>query len=152
MILPKDFINEINISQNLFGLDFGDKTIGLAISDKSKKIALPLFTILRKSVEKDIKKLENLINEYDIGGIVMGLPLNLDGNENKNTKKIRDFASKMEKLLNIKITFYDERFSTDVIFKDLKKNAISKKKISKNIDNFAAAYILQGFLDNLNVD
>jgi putative Holliday junction resolvase len=145
---PRDFIDQINIAQTLLGLDFGDKIIGIAVSDKSKTIATPIISIKRKSILKDIEKLLSILEEYDVGGIILGLPLSLDGNENEMTKKVRKFAQEIEKSKDIKITFYDERYSSDVIYKELRKNSISKDKIKKKIDQMAASYILQGFLDN----
>jgi putative Holliday junction resolvase len=148
MTKPRDFIDQINIAQTLLGLDFGDKTIGIAVSDKSKTIATPIITIKRKGISKDIIKLLSILEEYDVGGIILGLPLNLDGSENKSTEKVRKFAQEIKKYKDIKITFNDERYSSDVIYKELRKNSISKAKIKKKIDQMAASYILQGFLDS----
>ena len=146
MAKPRDFIDQINTVQNLLGLDFGDKTIGIAVSDKTKTIATPIMTLKRKSIKEDIKKLLIIFKEFEVGGVVLGLPLSLDGNENERTEKVRKFAKELSK--NIKVTFYDERYSSDVIYKELRKNSISRTKIKKKIDKLAASYILQGFLDN----
>ena len=146
MTKPIDFIKMINTSQSLIGLDFGDKTIGIAISDKTKTIATPITTLKRKSIIKDIQAIKDIIEEYEVGGAVIGLPLSLDGSENRSTFKVKEFGKKLQE--NIMTTFYDERFSTDVIFKELRKNSISTSKINKKIDHLAASYILQGFLDN----
>tara|TARA_Y100001960_G_scaffold317591_1_gene386125 strand:+ start:480 stop:932 length:453 start_codon:yes stop_codon:yes gene_type:complete len=143
---PSEFIKQINTLQTLIGLDFGDKTIGIAVSDKTKTIASPIMTLKREGILKDINNLLLIINEYEAGGVVLGLPLSLDGNENERTLKVRKFSEELKK--KIKITFYDERFSSDVIFKELRKNSISTSKIKKKIDHLAASYILQGFLDN----
>ena len=143
---PKNFIEKLNTSQRLSGLDFGDKTIGVAVSDKSKIIANPILTIKRKGISQDIEKLIEIFKEYDVAGVVFGLPLSLSGEENERTIKVRKFAEILSK--DIDITFYDERYSTDVIYKELRKNLISKSKIKKKIDQMAASYILQGFLDN----
>ena len=148
MTKPRDFIDQINIAQTLLGLDFGDKTIGIAVSDKSKTIATPIITIKRKGVVKDIEKLLSILEEYDVGGVILGLPLSLDGNENERTEKVRNFAKELQKCKDINIAFQDERYSTDVIYKELRKNSLSKDKIKKKIDQMAASYILQGFLDN----
>ena len=148
MTKPRDFIDQINIAQTLLGLDFGDKTIGIAVSDKSKTIATPIITIKRKGVVKDIEKLLSILEEYDVGGIILGLPLSLDGNENERTEKVRNFAKELQKCKDINIAFQDERYSSDVIYKELRKNSLSKDKIKKKIDQMAASYILQGFLDN----
>ena len=146
MAKTRDFIDQINTVQNLLGLDFGDKTIGIAVRDKTKTIATQIMTLKRKGIEKDIKILLSIFNEYDVGGVVLGLPLSLDGNENERTEKVRKFAKELSK--NIKVTFYDERYSSDVIYKELRKNSISRNKIKKKINQLAASYILQGFLDN----
>ena len=146
MVKPRDFIDQINTAQSLLGLDFGDKTIGIAVSDKTKTIATPIMTLKRKSIKEDIKKLLIIFKEFEVGGVVLGMPLNLDGNENERTKKVRKFSEELNK--NIKVTFYDERYSSDVIYKELRKNSISRTKIKKKIDKLAASYILQGFLDN----
>ena len=148
MTKPRDFIDQINIAQTLLGLDFGNKTIGIAVCDKTKTIATPIMTLKRKGISKDIKKLLPIIEEYNVGGIVLGLPLSLDGSENKGTEKVRKFAQEIKKCKDIKIAFNDERYSSDVIYKELRKNSISNAKIKKKIDQMAASYILQGFLDN----
>jgi putative Holliday junction resolvase len=148
----KLFIEEFNTLQTLLGLDFGDKTIGIAVSDKTLTIATPLITIKRKGIQKDILELKNIFKEYNVGGVVLGLPLSLNGHENERTKKVRFFAKEMNKITNIKFTFYDERFSTDVIFKELRKQSISISKIKNRINHMAASYILQGFLDTNIID
>ena len=148
MTNPKVFIENLNTAQTLLGLDFGDKTIGIAVSDKSLTIATPIKTIRRKSISKDLIELFDLIEEYNVGGLVVGLPLSLNGKENIRTEKVRKFVNAIELQKNIKIMLYDERFSSDVIFKELRKNHNSISKIKKKLDQQAAAYILQGFLDS----
>ena len=147
---PKLFVEQINTSQTLSGLDFGDKTIGIAISDKTHTIATPIMTLKRKGIKKDIIELTKLFKEYNVGGVILGLPLSLDGKENERTNKVRVFANEMKVITDIKITFYDERFSSDVIFKELRKNSLSITKIKKKLNHLAASYILQGFLDKAN--
>ena len=150
MTNPREFIKQFNTLQTLSGLDFGDKSIGIAVSDISKKIATPIFTIKRKGYSKDIEKLLLFFKEYNVGGVVIGLPLSLNGEDNKMTEKVKNFAKELEKNIHLKITFYDERYSSDVVYKELRKNLIPKSKIKKKIDQMAACYILQGFLDNAN--
>jgi len=145
---PKVFIENLNTAQTLLGLDFGDKTIGIAVSDKSLTIASPIKTIRRKSISKDLIELFDLIEIYNVGGLIVGLPLSLNGKENIRTEKVRKFVKAIELQKNIKIMLYDERFSSDVIFKELRKNHNSISKIKKKLDQQAAAYILQGFLDS----
>ena len=148
MTNPKVFIENLNTAQTLLGLDFGDKTIGIAVSDKSLTIATPIKTIRRKSISKDLIELFDLIGIYNVGGLIVGLPLSLNGKENIRTEKVRKFVKAIELQKNIKIMLYDERFSSDVIFKELRKNHHSISKIKKKLDQQAAAYILQGFLDS----
>ena len=148
MTNPKVFIENLNTAQTLLGLDFGDKTIGIAVSDKSLTIATPIKTIRRKGISKDLIELFDLIEVYNVGGLIVGLPLSLNGKENIRTEKVRKFVKALELQKNIKIMLYDERFSSDVIFKELRKNHNSISKIKKKLDQQAAAYILQGFLDS----
>ena len=148
MTNPKVFIENLNTAQTLLGLDFGDKTIGIAVSDKSLTIATPIKTIRRKSISKDLIELFDLIEIYNVGGLIVGLPLSLNGKENIRTEQVRKFVKAIELQKNIKIMLYDERFSSDVIFKELRKNHNSISKIKKKLDQQAAAYILQGFLDS----
>ena len=147
---PKLFISQFNTSQTLSGLDFGDKTIGIAISDKTRIIATPVMTLKRKGIKKDIVELNKLFIEYNVGGVVLGLPLSLNGEENERTKKVRIFANEIKKTTDMKVTFFDERFSSDVIFKELRKNSLSINKIKSKLNQMAASYILQGFLDTAN--
>ena len=152
MTNPKVFIENLNTAQTLLGLDFGDKTIGIAISDKTLTIASPIKTIRRKSISKDLIELFDLIEVYNVGGLIVGLPLSLNGKENIRTEKVRKFVKAIELQKNIKIMLYDERFSSDVIFKELRKNHNSISKIKKKLDQQAAAYILQGFLDSSKIN
>ena len=152
MTNPKVFIENLNTAQTLLGLDFGDKTIGIAVSDKSLTIASPIKTIRRKSISKDLIELFDLIEVYNVGGLVVGFPLSLNGKENIRTEQVRKFVKSIELQKNIKIMLYDERFSSDVIFKELRKNHNSISKIKKKLDQQAAAYILQGFLDSSKIN
>ena len=124
MTKPRDFIDQINIVQTLLGLDFGDKTIGIAVSDKSKTIATPIITIKRKGILKDIEKLLSILEEYDVGGIVLGLPLSLDGNENERTIKVRKFAQEIKKCKDIKITNFHSTFSLLTILEKIENKQL----------------------------
>lgn len=148
MSKPIEFIEKLNTSETLFGLDFGEKTIGIAVSDQSLTIASPITTIKRKGVDKDLQILFNLMEDYRVGGLVFGLPLSLNGDENARTIKLRKFIAKLKLVKKVNIELYDERFSSDIIFKTFRKDSQSATKIKKKIDQQAAAYILQGFLDN----
>ena len=142
-----NLIERLLTSQILIGLDVGFKTIGIAVSDRSCTIATPLNTISRKGTSKDILKLKEYLTEYEFGGFIIGLPLSLDGSENEQTKKIRNFSNKLESYFSLPIEYWDERYSSDVIFKEMRKSDFSATKIKKKLDQQSAAYILQGYLD-----
>ena len=142
-----NLIDGLNTSQILVGLDLGTKTIGVSVSDIQKIIATPLTTIERKGTKKDLSKLEEVLNSYKIGGFILGLPINLDNSENKQSQLVRNFNEEIKKFFNLPTTFWDERFSSDVIFKELRKSQMSTSKIKKKLDQQSAAYILQGYLN-----
>ena len=143
----KTLIERLITSQILVGLDIGFKTIGIAVSDRSFTIATPLNTVSRKGIKKDLPKIKEFLNEYNIGGFIVGLPLSLDGNENEQTNKIRKFSIELQSFFSIPFEFWDERFSTDVIFKEMRKSDMSKTKIKNKLDQQSASYILQGYLE-----
>ena len=142
-----NLIERLITSQILVGLDIGFKTIGIAVSDRSFTIATPLNTVSRKGTKKDLPKIKEFLNEYNIGGFIVGLPLSLDGNENEQTNKIRKFSIELQSFFSIPFEFWDERYSSDIIFKELRKSDFSSSKIKKKLDQQSAAYILQGYLD-----
>ena len=142
-----DLIAKLHTSQILVGLDLGEKTIGIAVSDQSLIVATPLNTILRKGIKKDLIKLFEILKEYNLGGFVIGLPISLDGKENQQTSKVIKIADQIKNYFGVSIDYFDERFSTDVIFKEMRKANLSKSKIKNKIDQQAAAYMLQGYLE-----
>ena len=142
-----NLIERLITSQILVGLDIGYKTIGIAVSDRSFTIATPLNTVSRKGTKKDLPKIKEFLNEYNIGGFILGLPLSLDGNENDQTLKIRKFSIQLQSFFSAPFEFWDERYSSDIIFKELRKSDFSSSKIKKKLDQQSAAYILQGYLD-----
>ena len=142
-----NLIEQLITSQILVGLDIGYKTIGIAVSDKSFTIATPLNTVKRKGTKKDLPKIKEFLNEYNIGGFILGLPLSLNGNENEQTVKIRKFSIDLQSFFSLPFEFWDERYSSDIIFKELRKSDLSSSKIKNKLDQQSAAYILQGYLD-----
>ena len=147
MINNSDLIVKLHTSQILVGLDLGEKTIGIAVSDQSLIVATPLKTISREGIKKDLIKLSEILKEYNLGGFVMGLPISLDGTENQQTSKVFKIADEIKNYFGVPIDYFDERFSSDVIFKEMRKANLSRLKIKKKIDQQAAAYILQGYLE-----
>ena len=142
-----NLIESLNTSQILVGLDLGTKTLGVAVSDRLKIIASPLLTIQRKGTKNDILKLQEILKEYEIGGFILGLPLSLDNSENKQTQLVRNFNIEINNFFKLPSILWDERFSSDVIFKELRKANMSKTKIKNKLDQQSASYILQGYLD-----
>ena len=142
-----NLIDGLNTSQILVGLDLGYKTIGVSTSDTLKIIASPFSTIQRKGTKNDLNKLKEILYEFNIGGFVIGLPISLDNSENKQTQLVRNFNNELIKYFDLPSVFWDERFSTDVVFKEMRKSNMSKTKIKKKLDQQSASYILQGYLD-----
>ena len=142
-----NLIDRLHTTQILVGLDVGSKTIGIAVSDRSLTIASPINTVARKGTKKDLSKIKEYLSEYEIGGFIIGLPLSLDGNENEQTTKIRKFSNELQSYFSISIEFWDERYSSDIIFKEMRRSNFSTSKIKKKLDQQSAAYILQGYLD-----
>ena len=142
-----NLIDGLNTSQILVGLDLGTKTIGIAVSDRLKIIATPISTIHRKGTKKDLVIMKEILIEYEIGGFVLGLPISLNNTENKQSQLVRDFNINLQTFFKKPTALWDERFSSDVIFKEMRKADLSKTKIKSKLDQQSAAYILQGYLD-----
>ena len=134
-------------NSRLLGLDVGEKTIGMALSDTRLMIASPMETLRRKKWSEDSQKLLKLIDEQDVFGLIIGLPLNMDGSEGPRCQSIRQLAENILKLTDIPICFWDERLSTAAVTRTLLDADMSRKRRSEVVDKMAAAYILQGFLD-----
>ena len=143
----KNLIESLNTSQILVGLDLGTKTLGVAVSDRLKIIASPLSTIQRNGTKKDLLKLQEILNDYEIGGFIVGLPLSLDNSDNQQTQLVRNFNKELITFLKLPSVFWDERFSSDVIFKEMRKSNMSTNKIKNKLDQQSASYILQGYLE-----
>ena len=143
----KNLIESLNTSQILVGLDLGTKTLGVAVSDRLKIIASPLSTIQRNGTKKDLLKLQEILNDYEIGGFIVGLPLSLDNSDNQQTKLVRNFNKELINFFMLPSVFWDERFSSDVIFKEMRKSNMSTNKIKNKLDQQSASYILQGYLE-----
>ncbi len=147
----KDFKTELKTGQCLLGIDLGSTTIGMAISDTNLIIASPLHTIKRGKLKTDLKELVSIIEERDIGGIVIGLPISMNGQEGPRCQATRQFAKNILNIFEFLIAFWDERLSTAAVKRVLVEEAdITRKRQSEVIDKVAAAYILQGALDALS--
>lgn len=144
-----DFVPALPPLRALVGLDLGEKTIGLAVSDRQLAVASPLSTIRRTKFTLDAEALLKIVAEREIGGIILGLPLNMDGSEGPRCQSTRAFARNLARLTDLPITFWDERLSTVAAERALLEADTSRKRRSEVIDHVAAGYILQGALDRI---
>jgi putative holliday junction resolvase len=133
----------------LLGLDVGTKTVGMALSDVTRSIATPYHTIRRTKFTEDAKVIAAAIEEHDVGAVVIGLPINLDGSEGPRAQSTRAFARNLAARIEVPILFWDERLSTAAVERHLIEADASRKRRAQVIDRMAAAYILQGALDRL---
>jgi putative Holliday junction resolvase len=133
----------------LLGVDLGEKTIGLALSDVERNIATPLETIKRTKFTPDAERVRALVARFQVGGLVLGLPLNMDGSEGPRAQATRSFARNLKPILGIPIEFWDERLSTAAVTRTLLAADASRARRDELVDKMAAAYILQGALDRL---
>jgi putative pre-16S rRNA nuclease len=133
----------------LLGLDVGTKTIGLALSDVTRSIATPYDTVRRTKFTQDAQAIAAAIDEHDIGALVIGLPINLDGSEGPRAQSTRAFARNLAARVEVPLAFWDERLSTQAVERHLIEADASRKRRAEVIDRMAAAYILQGALDRL---
>ena len=147
MITINEFKNKLSSGSRLLGIDLGTKRIGIAISDYNQKIATPLQTLDKSKQGKLIDELESIIAEYDIGGIIIGNPINMDGTYGKSSQSAKDIAINISNKIDIPVSLWDERLSTVGAFNLSSELDINVSKREKDIDKFAAAFILQGALD-----
>ncbi|OJX12789.1 MAG: Holliday junction DNA helicase RuvA [Caedibacter sp. 37-49] len=138
-----------NNTNRLLGLDVGAKTIGLALSDATWTIATPFKTLERKKLKQDILELMAIINKYNVCGLVIGLPKNMDGSEGPRCQSTKQFAYNFLNEIDLPVAFWDERLSTIAVTRTLLMADVSRKRRQEVVDKMAASYILQGVLDAL---
>ncbi len=141
------FMEGLARGARLFGIDLGTKTIGIAMSDVERSLATPLETIKRVKFTPDVEKLRALAQRFGVGGIVMGLPLNMDGTEGPRSQATRAFVRNMKPLLPLPVLFWDERLTTVAATRVLLDADTSRARRAELVDKVAASYILQGALD-----
>ena len=146
----EDFASGLPPMKAIAGLDLGTVTIGVAVSDGFRQVATPLETIRRKKFGVDAARLLEICKEREIAGIVLGLPLNMDGTEGPRCQSTRAFARNLTNLTDLPITYWDERLSTVAAERALLEADTSRKRRAEVIDHVAASYILQGALDRLS--
>lgn len=132
------------------GLDLGEKTIGVAVSDLTRTIASPLELIRKTKFTADAERLFKLMDARGATGLVIGLPVNMDGSEGPRAQSARAFARNLERLRPVQVAFWDERLSTSAVERFLIEDLdLNRKRRAQVIDRTAAAWILQGALDRL---
>jgi putative Holliday junction resolvase len=145
----EDFAAALAPGAALAGLDVGEKTIGVAVSDGMRQVATPLETIRRKKFTADAARLFEIADGRKLGGFVLGLPRNMDGSEGPRCQSTRAFARNLARLSGLPITFWDERLSTVAAERALLEADTSRARRAEVIDAVAAGYILQGALDRM---
>lgn len=147
LVLEHTVFVSMTFNRRLLGLDLGSKTIGLAVSDTSWTVASPLTTLKRKKFTADANELNKICQEQNIGGLVLGLPLNMDGSEGPRVQATKAFQRNIEKLNELPTTYWDERLSTMAAERALLEADTSRAKRAKVIDKIAASIILQSALE-----
>jgi len=130
------------------GLDVGDKTIGIALSDELGLTAQPYETLRRKGEAQDLRAIRTVLDEWGICSVIVGLPRNMDGTLGRQARKVTAFSEKIESVLGVPVIHWDERLSTVVAERILIQADLSRAKRKKHVDKIAAAVILQGYLDS----
>lgn len=146
----KEFKTGLPVRKAVLGIDYGSKRMGLAVSDLSCTIATPYKILYRREISADMAELRKIMAEKEIGAVVMGLPLQMNGEEGEIAAEVRKFAAILEENFKFPVLLWDERLSSSAMENFLIKEAdLSRKKRAKVLDASAAAYILQGVLDAL---
>ncbi|HKL68359.1 Holliday junction resolvase RuvX [Salibaculum sp.] len=146
---PEDFAAALPPMAPLAGLDLGTKTIGVAISDRLHTVATPMETLKRRKFTTDAAALLSLVARREVGGLVLGLPRNMDGTEGPRAQSTRAFARNLSRLTDLPITYWDERLSTVAAERALLEADTTRKRRAEVIDHVAAGVILQGLLDRM---
>ena len=150
MITIEDLKKKQSETSRLIGLDLGSKRIGVSICDEKQSIATPFKTINKINTNELIKQLHEIINEYSIKGIIIGNPINMNGSLGKSAQSVNDVSTNIDKAIDLDVCLWDERLSTVGAFNLSSQLDINVSKREKNIDQNAAAFILQGAIDFLN--
>ena len=145
-----EFKTNIGNNSRLLGVDPGNKSIGLAVCDENKKVATPLKTIRKNKFEIMINEINKMIDENGIRGIVVGNPINMDGSLGRSSQSASDFAKNLSKYINVPITMWDERLSSEGSFKITKELGTNVTNRVNKLDKNAAAFMLQGAIDYLS--
>ena len=148
-LTPEELKTQLQAHQRLMGLDLGEKTIGLALSDKGLMVATPYTTIQRVKFKPDARQIIKVIQEYEVQALVMGWPLNMDGSEGPRCQSTKQFVKNFLSFHDMPIILWDERLTTKAMEDVMISIDVSRSKRADDIDKAAASFILQGFLESL---
>jgi putative Holliday junction resolvase len=146
-----EFLAMLSLTARLLSLDVGKRTIGLAVSDAERKVASSVGTLRRTRLHIDVEKVFQCADERTVSGLIIGLPINMDGSESRRCYSVRQFANDLLAIRDIPLMFWDERLSTVIVERAMIAADLSRSKRAKQINAAAAAWILQGVLDAINV-
>ena len=149
MLDIEDFKKKLDKKSRIMGIDPGGKRIGIAISDENKIVATPYATIIKNNYPDFIKEIKKIINEYQIKGIIIGNPINMDGSASQSSQSAKDLAINLSKDVTENITLWDERLSSQGAFNLSRDLSVNTSKKVKKLDKNSAQFILQGALDYL---
>ncbi|MDP1724539.1 MAG: Holliday junction resolvase RuvX [Alphaproteobacteria bacterium] len=144
-----DFKSTLPNRGRLLGFDLGEKTLGIALSDLDRMIATPLETLIKDKFSKLLEEIQTIIQKHNIKGIVIGLPMNMNGSEGPRCESVRQFAKNIEPSIDLPLLFWDERLSTMAVSRIMIEADLTRKRQKQVVDKMAASYILQGALDAL---
>lgn len=146
---PDEFLLNILPKKRLLGIDHGTKTLGIAVSNSDWTIATAVSTIKRNKLKSDIQQLISIFDQYEITGLVMGWPLNMDGSVGPRCDSVRDFTKSLLSIVELPVLLQDERLSTMAVERPMINEDLSRKKRKLRKDYLAASWILQTALDGL---
>ena len=146
---PAELAALLGPRQPVIGLDPGEKTVGIALSDPSRSIASPFSAVARRPAKNLVEALRKLVADERAGGIIVGLPLNMDGSAGPSAQAARQLGVNLERELGVPVAFWDERMSTAAVTRTLLEADASRRRRAEVVDKMAAAYILQGALDSM---
>ena len=150
MITIEDLKKKQSETCRLIGLDLGSKRIGVSICDEKQSVATPFKTINKTNTNELIAELKEIIKEYSINGLIIGNPINMDGSLGRSAQSVNDISNNLDQEIDIDVCLWDERLSTVGAFNLSSQLDVNVSKREKNIDQNAAAFILQGAIDFLN--
>ena len=149
MMTIENFKKKSSLNARLIGLDIGSKRIGVSICDENRSIATPLVTIEKTTLDNFVNEIKKIISEYNVKGIIIGNPINMDGSLSSASQSTKDVCKNILKNIDVPLCLWDERLSTVAAFNLSSQLDVNVSKKVKNIDKNAAAFILQGAIDYL---